>query len=400
MPTPTSWRGTTSASPARSRPTSGACTPRRSPAATTRRRPAPTATAHTTSARRRTPRPASTAGTCRPPAASATPRCGTPSRPASTGRRWRAGSRARPSAPTATASTRSSRPREPGSLVNPARVSSVTCGRCHGDERLVQKYNLPKDKVPAFEDSFHGLAGRAGSQSVANCASCHGVHNILPSSDPRSTVHPANLAKTCGACHPGRRRALRDRAGPRHERDAQRARGGALRARRLPDADPGDARLHAAAQRPRLPAQAPARTGRARLGRHAAAHEPPLPDRPRAGGAELPGAGADGLRAQVPRGVLGGAAARLRGCLAAARLRPPRRGARAVRRLRVPRPAPAARAARPAGAAAHAAEPAGRARRGRFLPLGARAPRRAARRRRRQLRREDGVLGVLLGHRW
>ena len=37
---------------------------------------------------------------------------------------------------------------------------------------------------------------------------------------------------------------------------------------------------------------------------------------------------------------------------------------------------------------------------GRFLPLGARAPRRAARRRRRQLRREDGVLGLLLGHRW
>ncbi|HET7292413.1 MAG TPA: cytochrome b/b6 domain-containing protein [Vicinamibacteria bacterium] len=94
-------------------------------------------------------------------------------------------------------------PSEAGSLVNPARVSSATCGHCHGDERLTDRYNLPKDKVPAFADSFHGLAGRAGSQTVANCASCHGVHNILPSRDPRSTVHPANLAKTCGACHPG-----------------------------------------------------------------------------------------------------------------------------------------------------------------------------------------------------
>jgi cytochrome b subunit of formate dehydrogenase/protein-arginine kinase activator protein McsA len=94
-------------------------------------------------------------------------------------------------------------PSEPQSLVNPARVSSVTCGRCHADERLATRYNLPRDKVPAFEDSYHGLAARAGSQSVANCASCHGVHNILPSSDPASTVHPANLAKTCGACHPG-----------------------------------------------------------------------------------------------------------------------------------------------------------------------------------------------------
>ncbi len=92
---------------------------------------------------------------------------------------------------------------EPGSLVNPARVSSVTCGRCHADERLASRYGLPVDKVPAFEDSFHGLALRSGSQSVANCASCHGVHEILPQSDPRSTVHLQNLAKTCGSCHPG-----------------------------------------------------------------------------------------------------------------------------------------------------------------------------------------------------
>jgi cytochrome b subunit of formate dehydrogenase len=92
---------------------------------------------------------------------------------------------------------------EPMSLVNPTRVSAVTCGRCHGDERLAARYNLPSDKVPTFADSYHGLAARSGSQTVANCASCHGVHDILPSRDPRSTVHPANLARTCGACHPG-----------------------------------------------------------------------------------------------------------------------------------------------------------------------------------------------------
>jgi predicted CXXCH cytochrome family protein len=89
------------------------------------------------------------------------------------------------------------------SLVNPARVSTVTCARCHADERLAQKYNLPRDRVPSFEDSFHGLASRSGSQTVANCASCHGIHNILPSSDSRSTVNAANLARTCGQCHPG-----------------------------------------------------------------------------------------------------------------------------------------------------------------------------------------------------
>ncbi len=94
-------------------------------------------------------------------------------------------------------------PSEPGSLVNPARVSTATCGRCHGDERLAARYNLPLDKLPAYEDSFHGLAQRAGQQTVANCASCHGVHDILPSSDPRSSVNAANLSKTCGACHAG-----------------------------------------------------------------------------------------------------------------------------------------------------------------------------------------------------
>jgi formate dehydrogenase gamma subunit len=94
-------------------------------------------------------------------------------------------------------------PKEPASLVNAARVSMTTCGRCHGDERLALRYNLPADRVPSFADSYHGLAARGGSQSVANCASCHGVHNIFPSADMRSTVNTANLPKTCGACHAG-----------------------------------------------------------------------------------------------------------------------------------------------------------------------------------------------------
>ncbi|MBI5836558.1 MAG: cytochrome b/b6 domain-containing protein [Candidatus Eisenbacteria bacterium] len=94
-------------------------------------------------------------------------------------------------------------PSEANSLVNPARVSTVTCGRCHSDERLAQRYNLPRDKVAAYQDSYHGLAKRSGSTVVANCASCHGVHNILPSSDPRSTIHASNLGRTCGTCHPG-----------------------------------------------------------------------------------------------------------------------------------------------------------------------------------------------------
>jgi formate dehydrogenase gamma subunit len=94
-------------------------------------------------------------------------------------------------------------PSEPASLVNASRVSSVTCGRCHSDERLELRYNLPADRVPSYADSYHGLALREGSQTVANCASCHGVHNIYRSTDSRSTVNVTNLSKTCGACHAG-----------------------------------------------------------------------------------------------------------------------------------------------------------------------------------------------------
>ena len=92
---------------------------------------------------------------------------------------------------------------EPSSPVSAANVAGETCGRCHGNTRLSEKYGLPLDKVSAFEDSFHGLALRTGQVTAANCASCHGVHDIRPSTDPRSHVNKANLPKTCGQCHPG-----------------------------------------------------------------------------------------------------------------------------------------------------------------------------------------------------
>jgi cytochrome b subunit of formate dehydrogenase len=88
------------------------------------------------------------------------------------------------------------------SPVNNAHIRD-TCGSCHGDVRLTRKFGLPADRLVSFDSSFHGLAAKAGSQSVANCASCHGVHNIFPSSDPKSTINAKNLAKTCGQCHPG-----------------------------------------------------------------------------------------------------------------------------------------------------------------------------------------------------
>jgi formate dehydrogenase gamma subunit len=86
---------------------------------------------------------------------------------------------------------------------SPLKISAEICSECHASERLNTKYNLPPDRVSTFFESYHGLAAQYGSTLAANCASCHGVHKILPSTDPASTIYQTNLVVTCGKCHPG-----------------------------------------------------------------------------------------------------------------------------------------------------------------------------------------------------
>ena len=92
---------------------------------------------------------------------------------------------------------------DPASPVAPGNVSSRVCSPCHASVRLANKYGLNSDRFATFQDSYHGLAGRSGSVEVANCASCHGVHDIKPSSDSTSRISSKNLVATCGTCHPG-----------------------------------------------------------------------------------------------------------------------------------------------------------------------------------------------------
>ena len=92
---------------------------------------------------------------------------------------------------------------DPNSSVSEQNLARSTCARCHDGVRLSQEFGVAGDRVSSYLDSYHGLAAEGGSAVVANCASCHGVHNILPSSDPRSTINRANLDATCGKCHKG-----------------------------------------------------------------------------------------------------------------------------------------------------------------------------------------------------
>lgn len=87
------------------------------------------------------------------------------------------------------------------STVSPANVPE-TCGRCHENVVLAKKYGIASERFSTYQNSYHGVANQYGRTVVANCASCHGYHNILPPGDPVSTINPANIAHTCGQCHP------------------------------------------------------------------------------------------------------------------------------------------------------------------------------------------------------
>jgi formate dehydrogenase gamma subunit len=80
-------------------------------------------------------------------------------------------------------------------------VSRETCPKCHDDEQVMTRYGIETMRQASYMDSYHGMASAAGSQIVASCTSCHGVHNILPESDPASTINDANLVETCAKCH-------------------------------------------------------------------------------------------------------------------------------------------------------------------------------------------------------
>ena len=90
----------------------------------------------------------------------------------------------------------------PGSTISSANVAQV-CSNCHGSVKLTERYGLPSQSVGSYLDSYHGLASSGGLTTVANCASCHGAHDIKLSTDPESPINKANLAQTCGKCHPG-----------------------------------------------------------------------------------------------------------------------------------------------------------------------------------------------------
>jgi hypothetical protein len=65
------------------------------------------------------------------------------------------------------------------------------CGRCH------------QEIAATYFDTYHGKVSQLGYTKTAKCYDCHGAHDILKVSDPRSHLSRENVVETCRKCHPG-----------------------------------------------------------------------------------------------------------------------------------------------------------------------------------------------------
>jgi len=80
----------------------------------------------------------------------------------------------------------------------------LLCGACHREGAPVARTrDIPQDRIlQNYSMSIHGDGlFRAGLSVTAVCTSCHTSHNILPHTDPRSSISRERVAATCTQCH-------------------------------------------------------------------------------------------------------------------------------------------------------------------------------------------------------
>jgi hypothetical protein len=84
--------------------------------------------------------------------------------------------------------------KSPESHVYPTNIPA-TCGRCHGDEKLMSQYKLPADVVTEYKLSYHAhMLFEKGDLSAPTCVTCHGSHGATPPGT-------AQVGEVCGKCH-------------------------------------------------------------------------------------------------------------------------------------------------------------------------------------------------------
>jgi predicted CXXCH cytochrome family protein len=92
--------------------------------------------------------------------------------------------------------------KNPLSPVYPLNIPQ-TCSKCHSDVVYMKTYNpsLAVDQLTMYRSSVHGKLNSQGDPKPAQCASCHGSHDIKPVKDLNSKVYPVNIPGTCSHCH-------------------------------------------------------------------------------------------------------------------------------------------------------------------------------------------------------
>ena len=86
--------------------------------------------------------------------------------------------------------------KDPLSPVSPLKMP-FTCGKCHQEGTAVMRQrNIHQDHIlENYSESIHGEGLlKKGLIVAANCASCHTAHNILPHTDPASSIARGNIA--------------------------------------------------------------------------------------------------------------------------------------------------------------------------------------------------------------
>ncbi len=90
--------------------------------------------------------------------------------------------------------------KSPQARVYPTNIPQ-TCGRCHGDAKLMEEYKLPTDIVTQYKSSYHAyMLFEKGDLSAPTCVTCHGSHGATPPGTKE-------VGEVCGKCH-GRQREL------------------------------------------------------------------------------------------------------------------------------------------------------------------------------------------------
>jgi hypothetical protein len=83
---------------------------------------------------------------------------------------------------------------DPRSSVHASNVPT-TCARCHGDQSLMEPFNLATDQLQEFKASVHWRAVRErGDRTAPVCHDCHGNHAA-------GVPAPAAVSQICGRCH-------------------------------------------------------------------------------------------------------------------------------------------------------------------------------------------------------